>query len=62
MDREKSIYEEARDWKPIEESDRYLKKENIDGGFCDWCQFRFADLEKQEQECKTCLFYLLQED
>lgn len=22
----------------------------------------FADLEKQEQECKTCLFYLLQED
>lgn len=62
MDRELSIYEEARNWKPIEESDRYLKKENIDGGFCDWCQYHFKPLAEQEKYCKECIFYLLQED
>lgn len=46
----------------MEEDKNYLTKENVDGDFCDGCQYRFADLEKQEQECKTCLFYLLQED
>jgi hypothetical protein len=40
----------------------YVKKEQSDWSFCENCQYRFADLEKQEQECKTCLFYLLQED
>ena len=44
------------------ESKNYLTKENVDGDFCNGCQYRFADLEKQEQECRTCLFYLLQED
>ena len=46
----------------MEEDKNYLTNENVDGNFCDGCKYRFADLEKQEQECKTCLFYLLQED
>ena len=50
------------EWERNEEQNRYLTKENVNGDFCDGCQYRFADLEKQEQECKTCLFYLLQED
>lgn len=61
MDREKSIYEEAREKSDVKQ-DKYLTRDNMDGNRCDGCQFRFADLDKQEQECKTCLFYLLQED
>ena len=47
---------------PENDEHDYLTKENVDGDFCDWCQFRFASLEKQEEECRNCLFYLLQED
>lgn len=61
MDREKSIYEEAMEKSDVKQ-DKYLTRNKMDGDRCDGCQFRFADLEKQEQECKTCLFYLLQED
>ena len=46
----------------MEEDKNYLTKENVDGDFCDGCQYRFKSLEEQERICKECIFYLLQEE
>lgn len=56
---------ETYDWSKEEEElnkQKYLTKENVDGDFCDWCQYHFKPLAEQEKYCKECIFYLLQED
>lgn len=44
------------------ESTKYLTKENVDGDFCNGCQYRFKELAEQEKYCGECIFMLLQED
>lgn len=53
---------ETHDWGTDEEQKKYLTKENVDGDFCNGCQYRFKPLEEQEKYCKECIFYLLQEE
>ena len=33
------------------ESTKYLTKENVDGDFCNGCQYRFKELAEQEKYC-----------